>query len=54
LIEPSDEGVFYGAQTIDGIVLAGPVQVYLDLKRTGGRGEEAAEAVLNKVLEPQW
>ena len=54
LIEPGDAGVFYDAQTVEGIVLASPVQVYLDLKRAGGRGDEAAEAILNEVIKPSW
>ncbi len=54
LIEPGDNGVFHAAQAVDGIVLASPVQVYLDLKQAGGRGDEAAEAVLNEVIRPLW
>ncbi|MCA9558621.1 MAG: MarR family transcriptional regulator, partial [Myxococcales bacterium] len=31
LVAPRDEGVFYGAETVDGVRCAPPVQVYLDL-----------------------
>ncbi len=54
LIAPGDKGVFYAAQTVDDFVLASPVQVYLDLKRAGGRSDEAAEAILNEVIKPLW
>jgi len=27
---------------------------YLDLKNFRGRGEEAAETLLNQVIKPQW
>jgi len=54
LLEPYDEGVFYGAEMEQGIRLASPVQVYLDLKGFRGRGEEAAEKLLDEVIRPQW
>lgn len=54
LLEPYDDGVFYGAQEVEGIRVASPVQVYLDLKGFRGRGEEAAEKLLNEVIRPQW
>ena len=54
LLEPYDEGVFYGAEMEEGIRLASPVQVYLDLKGFRGRGEEAAEKLLDEVIRPQW
>jgi hypothetical protein len=50
LIEPYDEGVFYHCEQIRGVMLASPVQVYLDLKWAGGRGDEAAEAIRKEVL----
>lgn len=31
-----------------------PVQTYVDLSRCGGRGEEAAEALLEQKLKPAW
>ena len=54
LLEPYDEGVFYGAEMEEGIRLASPVQVYLDLKGFRGRGEEAAEKLFDEVIRPQW
>ncbi|MBM4334241.1 MAG: hypothetical protein FJ117_24045 [Deltaproteobacteria bacterium] len=54
LLEPYDDGVFYGAQVIDGIRTASPLQVYLDLKGFKGRGEEAAEVLLKEAIKPKW
>lgn len=54
LLYPYDEGVFYGLKTADSLLIASPVQIYLDLIGFRGRGEEAAEALLREVIEPQW
>jgi hypothetical protein len=54
LIVPRDDGVLYGSQAIDGVALVAPPQAYLDLVALPGRGEEAAAAVREKVMEPQW
>jgi hypothetical protein len=54
LIEPYDEGVFYGTREVDGAPIVSPVQLYLDLAQTKGRGEEAASAVLEEVIRPLW
>lgn len=54
LIEPYDEGVFYGAEQIDSMWVASPVQLYLDLQVRPGRGEEAAEFLFNEILRPSW
>ena len=54
LIEPYDEGVFYGLSAIDGIPLVAPVQAYLDLRSTRGRGEEAAAFLLKEAIIPRW
>jgi hypothetical protein len=55
---PDDAGVFYFD---DGAIvgerrMAGtnPVQTYVDLFHCGGRGEEAAEALLQQKLMPAW
>jgi hypothetical protein len=53
LMEPHDEGVFYGAQSRDGAWVASPVQLFLDLRKLPGRGEDAAEHLLDTVLVPQ-
>lgn len=54
LLEPYDAGVFYGSKEIDGIIVASPIQVYLDLRGLRGRGEEAADKLLNEVIRTQW
>ena len=54
LIEPYDEGVFFGSQEIEGVEVVSPVQTYLDLRNHSGRGEEAAEALLRDVLRSSW
>lgn len=54
LIKPGDEGVFYGQREIDDLVTVSPVQAYLDLVGAGGRGDEAAKAILDTVIRPQW
>lgn len=54
LIVPNDEGVLIGAQTIDGMEVAAPIQLYLDLLSMPSRGEEAAQKLLFEVINPQW
>lgn len=54
LLEPYDEGVFYGGGEIDGAVCVSPVQAYLDLKGYRGRGEEAADMLYEQVLRKRW
>jgi hypothetical protein len=54
LFTPYDEGVLYGTRQIDGICIASPVQVYLDLLGVKGRGEEAAKAILGEVIRRSW
>ncbi len=54
LLGPYDEGIFYGTQAIEDIRIVSPLQIYLDLKRYKGRGEEAAEAILRDVIRPEW
>ena len=54
LLEPYDKGVLYGCEELNGILVASPIQVYLDLKGFRGRGEEAAEALLEQVMMPKW
>src|SRR5439155_948817 len=54
LIEPYDDGVFYGAREVEGASVVSPAQLYLDLLNTAGRGEEAAAALLEQVIKPQW
>ncbi len=54
LLTPYDKGVFYGARSIDGIYVASPIQVYIDLLEVKGRGEEAAQAILEEVIKRSW
>ena len=52
---PDDGGVLY---RLDASANRAPctnaVQTYVDLVKAGGRGEEAAEAILNQRLKPAW
>jgi hypothetical protein len=54
LLTPYDEGVFSGSRDIDGIQVASPIQIYLDLKSYRGRGEEAADLLLEQVIRKKW
>ena len=54
LLAPYDDGVFYGSKNYDLVKIAAPVQIYLDLRGVHGRGEEAAEVLLEGVIKPQW
>lgn len=50
-----DAGVFYKAEPgANRIACTNAVQTYVDLLHSGGRGEEAAEAILHQRLEPAW
>jgi len=54
LLEPYDEGIFYGLQEINGTKVVSDVQLYLDLKGYKERGEEAAQFLLENRLRKQW
>ncbi len=50
-----DAGVFYKAEPgANRIVCTNAVQTYVDLLHSGGRGEEAAEAIFRQRLQPAW
>lgn len=51
-----DDGVFYlcDAGTGKRMAATNSVQTYMDLYHCGSRGEEAAEAVLEQRLKPEW
>ena len=55
---PDDEGVFFlgegGRMGEHRLRCTNTVQTYVDLCHCGGRGEEAAEALLNQRLKPEW
>ena len=58
VLVPSDDGVFYFADAPDShehmLRCTNLVQTYVDLWHSGGRGQEAAEAVLEQQLKPAW
>lgn len=54
LMTPYDEGVFYGSKDVDDLQVVSPIQVYLDLIGYRGRGVEAAEAILDGVINKSW
>jgi len=52
---PDDSGVFYRVQAgSNRLACTNAVQTYVDLTHTGGRGEEAADAILQQRLRPAW
>lgn len=53
---PEDDGVFYGQEGDHHgrLPSTNPIQTYLDLFHCGGRGQEAAEALLEQKLKPLW
>jgi hypothetical protein len=58
VLVPEDDGVFAGADaggTInDRLGATHPVQTYVDLIHAGGRGQEAAVALLEQRIKPDW
>lgn len=46
-----DPAVFTDARDIDGVKVVSPLQLYLDLKVLAGRGEDAAQEILEKELQ---
>lgn len=52
---PHDSGVFYHPDIGKSrLACTNAVQTYIDLVHAGGRGEEAAEAVVQQRLKPAW
>lgn len=52
---PDDDGVFYHLDiSKNRLACTNAVQTYIDLSQASGRGEEAAEAVLQQKLKPAW
>ena len=49
LVVPNDDGVFDGAERVDGIRCVHPLQAYLDLKDHPERAEEAAAELRNRL-----
>jgi hypothetical protein len=59
VLTPEDDGVFYNPE-LDGTIgqdrlrATTAVQTYVDLYHCGSRGQEAAEALLEHKLKPEW
>jgi hypothetical protein len=52
---PDDAGVFYQVETnANRAACTNAVQTYVDLVHAGGRGEEAAAAILQQRINPAW
>lgn len=53
---PEDLGVLAGERShpLDNMPATHPVQTYVDLIHTGGRGREAADALLEQQIKPMW
>ena len=54
IISPYDNGVYYGEKYVRGQTVVSAIQCYLDLKNEKARGEEAARALLEQVIKPEW
>jgi len=54
IIQPYDEGVFYGLQKIEGKKVVSDIQLYLDLTSYKERGEEAAKFLLDQRIRKKW
>ena len=50
LVVPNDDGVFHGAELVDGIRCVHPVQAYVDLKDHPERAAEAAAELRRRLL----
>lgn len=53
LVTPYDEGVFYNSQFVNRVKVVSAVQLYVDLFNYPGRGEEAAQKVLERITK-EW
>jgi len=51
LVEPYDEGVFWGIQMINGIKVVANIQLYVDLFNYPARGREQAEFLREKKIK---
>ncbi len=54
LFSPYEDGVFYGTKKVEDIDVVSSIQLYLDLQGFPGRGEEAAEVLLERIIRPSW
>ena len=53
LVVPNDEGVFDGAESVDGIRCVHPVQAYLDMKDHPERAPEAAAELRGRLFSAE-
>ncbi|WP_461528403.1 type IV toxin-antitoxin system AbiEi family antitoxin [Prosthecobacter sp.] len=58
VLVPSDDGVFYRKEYLGDnehrSACSNALQTYVDLWHCGGRGQEAAEALLEQKIKPEW
>ena len=48
----SDESIFFDARKVESLMVLTPVQLYLELHAQRGRGKEAADELMQRVLAP--
>jgi hypothetical protein len=55
ILVPENKGVFFKSHQEKGrLRVTNPLQTYVDLMHSGGRGAEAAESILRQCLQPAW
>ena len=54
LVVPDDPFLLYQSRNIHGVDVVSPVQLYLDLRKQPGRGDEAAQEILHREIMPTW
>ena len=55
MLVPEDSGVFLLHEGPEGrLGCTTPVQTYVDVTHGGGRGQEVAQALLERQLKPTW
>ena len=55
ILIPEDRGVFYGSEVDPGrLACTSPVQTYVDLYHSKGRGQEAADSLFEQKLKREW
>lgn len=51
IVLPYDEGVYYKTEKVKAVMVANPIQIYLDLYNYKGRGREQAEFLRERVIK---
>lgn len=54
LYRAPDESVFFDLRQLEETYIASPIQIYLDLIHSGGRGEDAAQHLFETVIKSSW